>query len=56
MLELLMSKGFMIWLELSIFVWALVYRNSIILYIKDLFGGYLRRPPKDKDETPKEDK
>lgn len=56
MLELLMSKGFMIWLEFSIFVWALVYRNSIILYIKDLLGGYAGKKPKDKDETPKEDK
>ena len=50
-----MAKGLMLWLDASIAVWAIIYRNTIVLYVKELLGGFGGKKPTD-DETPKEDK
>jgi hypothetical protein len=55
MIEALLTKSITLWLDVSIAVWAIVYRNDIVAILKDLFGGFFGRPPKD-DDKPKEDK
>jgi hypothetical protein len=55
MIEALLTKSITIWLDVSIAIWAIVYRNDIVAILKDLFGGYGGKPPKD-DDKPKEDK
>lgn len=56
MIEVIMSKSFVVWLDVSIALWAIIYHKDILAVFKDLFGGYAGKKPKDKDETPKEDK
>ena len=55
MINTLLAKSLSIWLDISLVVWAIVYRESIVALLKDLFGGFFGRPPKD-DDKPKEDK
>lgn len=56
MLDTLLAKGISLWLDVSIAIWAIVYRDSIVALLKELFGGYGGKKPKDNDEKEKDDK
>ena len=55
MLSAFILKTWPIWIDLSIIVWAIIFKDALIKLTKDLFGGFFGRPPKDEDK-PKEDK
>ena len=55
MLSAFILKTWPIWLDVSIIVWAIIFKDAIIKLTKDLFGGYFGIPPKD-ENNPKEDK
>lgn len=56
MLDTLLAKGISLWLNMFIAIWAIVYRDRIITLLKELFGSYGGKKPKDNDETEKDDK
>lgn len=48
-------KSWPLWVDVSIIVWAIIFKDAIIKFVKDLFGGYFGRPPKDKEPDEKDE-
>jgi hypothetical protein len=55
MLTTFLIKTWPIWINVSIAVWAIIFRETLIKLFKETFGGFFGRPPKDENK-PKEDK
>ena len=55
MLSAFILKTWPIWLDVSIIVWAIIFKDALIKLTKDLFGGFFGIPPKDETDK-KEDK
>lgn len=54
MIEMVMFKGFLLWLTVFGSVVIAFERKRIVKFLKELFGGYFGIPPKDESQENKD--
>lgn len=56
MIEALLTKGGLIWLEISLAIWAIVFKDNLLSFLRGFFGGYFNKPKEEPKKEPEEDK